>query len=492
MHESLPIYSGGLGILAGDHCKAASDRRLPFVAVGLLYRQGYFVQTMDLEGNQRAEYVDSDFDDLPITPARTADGAAARRRACRSRRDACSAKVWHAQVGHVTLYLLDTGGRRQQRPRPRHRAPALRRRRGDAPRAGDRARHRRRARARGARHRADRVAHQRRPRGVPGDRACARPDAARARLRRGARSGRGEHGVHHAHAGAGGPRPLPRRPRSCRTSSRSRSEAGLPVERLRDLGRAPGGNDFNMTALALRGSRYHNGVSRIHGRVSSRMLQEFWPQVPRGGEPDRAHHQRRARADVPRARMAGRVRPAPRRRLDPPAARSGDRRGRSTRCPTTCSGACARSSRRRCCTCCATASRSSTSATRAARRTSTACCATPIPANPERAHRRLRAALRDVQARDADAAGARPAARARRRPRAAGALRLRGQGASGRPAGPGDDPRDRAHGPRSASSKAACCCSKATTCTPRAGSCPASTCGSTIRSIRSKRRARRA
>src|SRR6478609_8290222 len=74
LHESLPIYSGGLGILAGDHCKAASDRRLPFVAVGLLYRQGYFVQTVDLEGNQRAQYVDSDFDDLPITPARTADG----------------------------------------------------------------------------------------------------------------------------------------------------------------------------------------------------------------------------------------------------------------------------------------------------------------------------------------------------------------------------------------------------------------------------------
>ena len=61
IHESLPIYSGGLGILAGDHCKAASDRRLPFVAVGLLYRQGYFVQTVDLEGNQRADYVDSDF-----------------------------------------------------------------------------------------------------------------------------------------------------------------------------------------------------------------------------------------------------------------------------------------------------------------------------------------------------------------------------------------------------------------------------------------------
>ena len=54
-HESLPIYSGGLGILAGDHCKAASDMRLPFIGVGLLYRQGYFSQTIDAEGNQHAD-----------------------------------------------------------------------------------------------------------------------------------------------------------------------------------------------------------------------------------------------------------------------------------------------------------------------------------------------------------------------------------------------------------------------------------------------------
>ena len=62
-HESLPIYSGGLGILAGDHCKSASDMRLPFVCIGLLYRQGYFHQTIDTEGNQQALYADSDFED---------------------------------------------------------------------------------------------------------------------------------------------------------------------------------------------------------------------------------------------------------------------------------------------------------------------------------------------------------------------------------------------------------------------------------------------
>ena len=66
MHESLPIYSGGLGILAGDHCKTASDLRLPLVAVGLLYRQGYFRQTIDADGRQHAHYSDTEFDLLPI------------------------------------------------------------------------------------------------------------------------------------------------------------------------------------------------------------------------------------------------------------------------------------------------------------------------------------------------------------------------------------------------------------------------------------------
>jgi glucan phosphorylase len=73
-HESFPVYSGGLGILAGDHCKSASDMRLPFIAVGLLYRQGYFFQRIDNDGNQIANYTDSDFDDLPVHPAMREDG----------------------------------------------------------------------------------------------------------------------------------------------------------------------------------------------------------------------------------------------------------------------------------------------------------------------------------------------------------------------------------------------------------------------------------
>jgi len=61
LHESLPIYSGGLGVLAGDHCKAASDLGLPFVAVGLLYRQGYFIQQINKRGEQEAVYISYDF-----------------------------------------------------------------------------------------------------------------------------------------------------------------------------------------------------------------------------------------------------------------------------------------------------------------------------------------------------------------------------------------------------------------------------------------------
>ena len=75
-HESLPIYSGGLGILAGDHCKAASDMALPFVGIGLQYRQGYFHQTIDAQGRQNAAYFDSDFEDLPVRPVLDEAGAA--------------------------------------------------------------------------------------------------------------------------------------------------------------------------------------------------------------------------------------------------------------------------------------------------------------------------------------------------------------------------------------------------------------------------------
>ena len=74
IHESLGIYSGGLGVLAGDHCKAASDLGVPLVGVGLLYRSGYFRQTVDADGFQQHIYPDYDFARLPVLPVQAPGG----------------------------------------------------------------------------------------------------------------------------------------------------------------------------------------------------------------------------------------------------------------------------------------------------------------------------------------------------------------------------------------------------------------------------------
>ncbi len=106
-HESFQIYSGGLGILAGDHCKAASDLNIPFVAVGMLYRQGYFTQTIDSHGNQVAHYAPTNFNDLPIEPALDARGQELHVSVDMRGHDV-TLKVWKAKAGHITLYLLDS------------------------------------------------------------------------------------------------------------------------------------------------------------------------------------------------------------------------------------------------------------------------------------------------------------------------------------------------------------------------------------------------
>src|SRR5690606_35740326 len=106
-HESFPIYSGGLGILAGDHCKAASDEQLNFVAVGLAYRQGYFKQAVDSDGTQHAGFNDVDPRDLPMEPVRDAQGAWLHVEVPIGDRMVAT-RLWRAEVGHVSVYLLDT------------------------------------------------------------------------------------------------------------------------------------------------------------------------------------------------------------------------------------------------------------------------------------------------------------------------------------------------------------------------------------------------
>ena len=107
LHESLRIYSGGLGILAGDHCKSASDMALPFVAVGVLYRHGYFQQAIDADGHQEHSYPDYDPSRLPLRRVGDGDGFPLTVSVELPGRSVAVA-VWLAQVGRVPLLLLDT------------------------------------------------------------------------------------------------------------------------------------------------------------------------------------------------------------------------------------------------------------------------------------------------------------------------------------------------------------------------------------------------
>jgi starch phosphorylase len=106
LHESLRIYSGGLGILAGDHLKAASDLGLPLVGIGLLYRGGYFSQYLSSDGWQQETYPHNDFYNIAITHERDAQGAALTIQVPYPE-GMVTAYVWRCQVGRVPLYLLD-------------------------------------------------------------------------------------------------------------------------------------------------------------------------------------------------------------------------------------------------------------------------------------------------------------------------------------------------------------------------------------------------
>jgi len=107
IHESLPIYSGGLGILAGDHLKSASDLGLPLIGVGLLYRQGYFRQRLNQEGWQEDYYVDNNFHEMPIE-LMTNDHGHPLTIELEIRQRMVKVQIWRVQVGRVSLYLLDT------------------------------------------------------------------------------------------------------------------------------------------------------------------------------------------------------------------------------------------------------------------------------------------------------------------------------------------------------------------------------------------------
>jgi starch phosphorylase len=107
LHESLPIYSGGLGVLAGDHIKSASDLDIPLVGIGLFYGQGYFLQRLDSSGWQREEYVQTDVNQMPMQPAIGQSGEPVTVE-IETRGGSIRAKVWRVKVGRCDLLLLDS------------------------------------------------------------------------------------------------------------------------------------------------------------------------------------------------------------------------------------------------------------------------------------------------------------------------------------------------------------------------------------------------
>ncbi len=283
-HESLPIYSGGLGILAGDHCKAASDLSLPFVAVGMLYRQGYFVQTIDGQGNQVAHYTPTNFADLPIAPARDSAGNEVQVQVMFPGR-AVTLKVWSAKAGHINLYLLDSDLPVNDGP---DRSITYQLYGGDSNTriqqevvlgiGGVRA-----LRALGLRptvwhinegHAAFQILERCRERVAQGMDFASALELVAAGT------------VFTTHTPVSAGHDIFDQNQVNNYFQDFLKELGIDLPTFMRLGESPGAHgSFNQTALALHGSRFHNGVSRIHGAVASTMEGYIWPQVPPAENP---------------------------------------------------------------------------------------------------------------------------------------------------------------------------------------------------------------
>jgi starch phosphorylase len=278
-HESVQLYSGGLGILAGDHCKAASDLGLPFVSVGLLYRQGYFTQTIDSHGNQVANYSPTHFEDLPIDPVTDARGDNLTIGVHLPGREV-RLRVWRIKAGHIQLYLLDSDLPENTEADRRITYQLYG---GDIHTriqqwivlgiGGVRA-----LRALGIRptvwhinegHAAFLVLERMRELVAHGLDFDAALEATAANT------------VFTTHTPVPAGHDIFDHALMATYFGEFARELRIDLDRLLELGSSPtnqGG--FNQTSLALRGSRFRNGVSRIHGGVASRMSAYIWPQIP--------------------------------------------------------------------------------------------------------------------------------------------------------------------------------------------------------------------
>ncbi|MBI4694078.1 MAG: alpha-glucan family phosphorylase [Gammaproteobacteria bacterium] len=284
LHESLPLYAGGLGVLAGDHCKAASDLGLPFIAVGLFYRTGYLRQEIDGGGRQQLRYVPVSGDDLPFTEAREASGQTLRLHIDLLGRDV-AVRVWEGRLGHIRLLLLDTDLETNTAEDRRITFELY---------GGDKEM---------------RIA-QEIVLGVGGVRALRALGLAPTvwhineghaafmvleRIRELRRKGIDFHAAlevvaaatvftTHTPVPAGHdvfPHDLMRR-----YFPKLIEDLGIGEEGLLALGQSPLAADgFNQTALALRGARFRNGVSRVHGGVAAKCESYVWPDIPTAENP---------------------------------------------------------------------------------------------------------------------------------------------------------------------------------------------------------------
>ena len=276
-HESFPIYSGGLGILAGDHCKSASDMHLPFIGVGLLYRQGYFHQTIDGDGNQNAIYTDSDFDSLPISPVVRGDGSEVHVSVDLPGRSV-AIKVWQARVGNVMIYLMDT----DLDENSQHDCAITHHLYG-----GDKTMR----------------IEQEIVLGIGGVRALVamgiKPSAwhineghaafqllerIRILIDQGmdflsALEAVAAYTVFTTHTPVPAGHDQFHHDMMMYYFENYQPQLKISREKFLALGYASDTPDFNMTALAIHCSRFQNGVSRIHGRVSSEICAEMWPEI---------------------------------------------------------------------------------------------------------------------------------------------------------------------------------------------------------------------
>jgi starch phosphorylase len=284
LHESFPIYSGGLGILAGDHCKTASDLELPFVAVGLLYRQGYFNQRIDRNGQQIPEYPPIDPRNSPLEIARDGEGKELRV-SCPFAERQVSMRVWKAAVGRVLVLLLDTDVDENMGDDRKitHVLYGI---------GGDLRMHQetvlgvggvRALRALGL---APTVWHMN-----EGHAAFSVVERLRELTTKGvpfapALEATAASTLFTTHTPVSAGHDVFPFDRVANQFKAYVDELGITMDEFLALGRSEEQRDgFGMTQLAIRGAAAVNGVSKIHGRVSSRLYQSSWPDVPPGENP---------------------------------------------------------------------------------------------------------------------------------------------------------------------------------------------------------------